>query len=384
MKYHFDCISQGLKDLIEPASLVLHSFDAPLSFRVFKNAYVAPYFEWNHSIGCVIDENGVAVKDSECIEWKENADFYKLDTAEQEHKKAIFLGFLLTGFGHSYTDDLRKFWFLETEKFKSLEALGYEMVYVTSWNRPIPDGTWEIFQLADIDITQARHITNLTRFDEVIVPDNSLRAMDYGRIYCKEYVYLLDRIKAKIADTGDGPSKVYFTRTKFTTHSLKEYGEKKIERVFRRLGYTVIVPEEYPILRQLQLIHGCSSFAATDGSVAHLSLFAKPNTPITVIIKANYLNFHQVMINELADLDVTYVEAHHSSKANPLYPWWGPFYLCINRYLERFVGHPLFHLPYWMCLSYWEYYSGHILHKEIYGVRERLQRLNYRYKRLRH
>lgn len=363
MKYTYDFISKKLRNIIEPAGAVSHSFDTPLSFRVFKNAIIAPYYEWNHSIGCVIDENGKAVKDSGCIEWKEDAGYYDLETVVSEHKKVIFLGFLLTGFGHSYTDDLRKFWFLETDEYKTLAEQGYELVYTTSWNRPLPPNDWEIFQLAGIDITQSRQITALTRFDEVIIPDNSLRAMDYGRVYSKEYVTLIDRIKDRIPAPADTPSKVYFTRTKFSVHSLKEYGEKDIESVFRNLGYTIIAPEEYPLLEQLRIVRGCDCFAATDGSVAHLSLFAKPNTAVTIIVKANYLNFHQVMINELADLDVTYVQAHHSSRANRDYPWWGPFYLCINRYLERYAGISIPHLPYWLQPSYWEYCSGNVLHK---------------------
>lgn len=363
MKSNYAFISKELRDIIEPAGAVPHSFDTPLSFRVFKNAIIAPYYEWNHSIGCVIDENGKAVKDSECIEWKEDAGYYSIETAVSEHKRVIFLGFLLTVFGHSYTDDLRKFWFLDTEDYKSLSELGYEPVYTTSWNRPLPKSTLEFFQLAGIDITGSRHITTLTRFDEVVIPDNSLRAMDYGRIYSEEYIKLIDRIINRIPVPQDSPSKVYFTRTKFGVHSLKDNGEKNIERVFREMGYTIIAPEEYPILEQLQFVRGCDCFAATDGSVAHLSLFAKPNTAVTIIVKANYLNFHQVMINELADLDVTYVQAHHSSRANRNYPWWGPFYLCINRYLERYAGHSIPHLPYWLHPSYWEYCSGNVLHK---------------------
>lgn len=355
MTYHFDYISKELKSLIYPATVVSHRFDAILSFRVFKNAFIAPYYEWNHSIGCIIDESGEAVKDSECIEWKENSNYYRLETAKQEQKKVIFLGFLLTGFGHSYTDNLRKLWFLETEEFKSLAEQGYELVYTTSLNRPIPQNTWEIFQLAGIDITQSRHITELTRFDEIIVPDNCLRAMDYGRVYCKEYLHMLNRIREHIPELENCPSKIYFTRTKFSANSKKEYGEKDIERVFRSKGYTILAPEEYPVLKQLQLVRGCDCFASTEGSVGHLSLFAKRNTAVTIVVKANYLNFHQVMINELADLDVTYIQAHHSSRANSSYPWWGPFYLCINHYLERYIGHPLLHLPFWLRFSYWEY-----------------------------
>lgn len=360
--------------MIEPATRTSHSFAEPLSFRVFKNAFVAPYYEWNHSIGGVIDEIGNVVKDSECTEWKENAGYYQLANAEIEHKRVVFLGFLLTGFGHSYTDNLRKLWFLNTKEYDSLAERGIELVYTTSWNRSIPQAVLDVFFLAGIDISSARHITHLTHFDEVIVPDNCFKASAYGRLFCHEYVGLINHIKSSIPDPVFSVPKIYFTRTSFTSRTNKERGEKEIERVFEKLGYKIVAPEDYSVVEQIQMIRGCSHFAATDGSVAHLSLFCKPNTDVVIINKANYLNFHQVMINEFADLNVTYIEAHHSSMANNDYPWWGPFYLCVNHYLEHFVQHPILHLPYWARYSYWEY-TRNIIFKCYNRIRKVLYRL---------
>ena len=144
--------------------------------------------------------------------------------------------------------------------------------------------------------------------------------------------------------------------------------------MFRRLGYEIIAPEDYSVIEQIQMVRNCDHFAATEGSVSHLSLFCRPHTDVVILCKANYLNFHQVMINEFADLDTTYVEAHHSSKVNAEYPWWGPFYLCVNRYLERFAKHPIFHLPYWARFSYWEY-TRNILFRCIHRARKLLKRI---------
>lgn len=355
MTYDFQYVSQELRGLIEPATKVSHRFDSPLGLRVFSDAWVAPYFEWNKSIGCVIDKEGRAIKDSECLEWKECSDYYDLNDYEQEHKKVIFLGFLLTGFGHSYTDDLRKLWFLKTDQCSSLINDGYELVYTTSWNKKIPSSVLDVFQLAGICIREAYHITRLSRFDEIIVPDNCFRATDYGRVYSREYECMIDTIKRTIPYLDKPFQKVYFTRTSFTRDSVKEYGEAGIESVFRNLGYRIVVPEDYSVIEQIQMARGCDFFAATDGSVAHMSLFCRPGANVVIINKANYLNFHQVMINEFADLNVTYIEAHHSSMANKDYPWWGPFYLCINHYLESFVGNTISHHPYWAMFSYWKY-----------------------------
>lgn len=355
MSYNFDFISNELKRIIEPATAQSYVFEKALGYRLFENAYVAPYYSWDKSIGCIIDENRKAVKDSECVEWKECEAFYDLDCASIKHKRVIFLGFLLTVFGHSYTDDLRKLWFINTDECKSLIADGWELVYTTSWNRTLPDSVLEVFNLAGFDISSAIQVTDISRFDKVCIPDNSLVACDLGRKYCEEYKNAIDRIKLNVPTGGKRIEKVYFSRSKYSKGSQKEYGETAIERVFKRQGYSIVFPEDYSIIEQIQMVRNCTSFAATEGSVAHLSLFCRPGTNVTIINKANYLNYHQVMINKYADLNVTYVEAHHSSRVNLQCPWWGPFFLCVNRYLEHFVGHRIFHLPYWLLPSYWKY-----------------------------
>ncbi len=355
MKYTFDYISKQLREIIEPATRQSHKFDAVLGCRSFHNAFVAPYVGWTKSIGCVIDASGQEVKDSGCIEWKEDAAYYNTNDSLEEHKRVVFLGFLLTVFGHSYTDDLRKLWFLQTEEYKLLRQKGYEVVYTTSWNRPIPQPVLDIIRLAGFDLDKACHVTQLTRFEEVVIPDNCFKSTSYGRIYSQEYTEMIDRIKQAIPSSKDGWSKVYFTRTSFTSNSKKEYGEQEIEQVFERMGYTIVAPEAYSVIEQIQMVQHCTHFASTEGSVSHLSLFCQPGTEVAIINKASYLNFHQVLINEFADLNVTYIEANHSSRANPEYPWWGPFYLCVNRHMERFVHHPILHLPYWLKFSYWEY-----------------------------
>ena len=369
MVYNFDYVSPKLRSIIEPATQHSHYFEKKLGCRVYKNAYVAPYSHWAKSIGCVIDEKGKVVKDSECFEWKENECYYQLEKSVFEHKKVVFLGFILSVFGHSYTDNLRKLWFLETDECKTLLSEGASLVYTTNGNRPLPKPIIDVLGLAGCDITQACLVKELTQFDEVYIPENSFIASDYGRLYCDEYIEAIDRIKNSIPNGKAWAEKIYFSRVKYNKSKKKEYGEKAIEHVFRKLGYAIVIPEEYSIVEQIQMLKQCKSFAATEGSVAHLSLLCPPKTKVVIINKAVYLNFHQVMINEFADLDVTYIEAHHSIKAHPKCPWWGPFYLCINRNLERYVGHLIPHLPYWALPSYWEY-SRNILYKCYNSIRK--------------
>lgn len=372
MRYNFNYISPELRGIIEPATFQSHKFDKRLGYKMYDNAYVAPYYSWDKSIGCVICDNGIVVKDSECLEWKENGKYYNFDRVVVENKNVVYLGFLLTVFGHSFTDNLRKLWFLNTNKCKELVENGWEIVYTTSWNRPLPAFVVEVFRLAGYDISEARHITEMVKFDRVCVPDNSFIASDFGRLYSDVYVESIKKIESNTPVDESFGEKVYLSRSKFSVGKKKEFGEKSIERVFKKEGYTIVFPEDYSIIEQIQMVRRCKSFASTEGSVAHLSLFCKPGTQVTIINKANYLNYHQMMINEFADLNVTYVEAHHSVKADQDHPWWGPFYLCVNRHLEHFVGHRILHLPYWLLPSYWEY-SRNVLYRCFNRIRKLLK-----------
>lgn len=354
MTYHFEYISETLKKIIEPATCKTHFFESELQVREFDNAFIAPYVSWDLSIGSVLDSRGNAVKDSECLEWKENGAYYDIHQSQKVRKKAIFIGFLLTVFGHSFTDNLRKLWFTKTNRFNEIVNEGAEVVYTTSWNLPLPETAKEIIKLTGFDISIAKHITDLSQYEVVYIPDNCYKSSPYGRLYSREYSLLINMIKESLQESQQvSPDKIYFTRSKFS--GKKEYGEKAIERVFAQMGYTIIAPESYPIWQQIHFVNNCICFATTEGSIAHLSLFCKPGTEIVLLNKANYLNFHQVMINEFANLNVTYIEAHHSSKVDPEHPWWGPFYLCITKYLERYIGHPIIHVPYWIRFSYWRY-----------------------------
>ncbi len=354
MNYNLDYVSDHLRELVYQSNAKTHKFDSSLSYISYENAFIAPYVDWNLSIGCVLDKNGKVIKDSECYEWKENDYCYDISDAIVEHRSVIFLGFLVTVFGHAFTDNLRKAWFLKLDICKQLLDNGAEIVYTTSGNRQLPDWMVYAFSLAGIDISRARIINRLTVFDTVIVPDNSIFAIGSTRLYGMEYVGIINSIKQKCYQDEDLPGyeKVYFSRLKLK-HS-RDVGERSIIKYFKRVGYMIVAPERLPLLDQIRIMHYCSFFASTEGSVAHLTLFCRPGTNVVLINKAEYINPHQVMINEFANLSVTYIDAHYSSLANRHYPWWGPFYLYPSRFLKRFFGGKHGCLPF-LRVDYWYY-----------------------------
>lgn len=358
MTCDYNYISSELRSLIEPAMQKSHSFHDTLSFKEYSNAYIAPYYGWEESVGCVLDCHGNSLGESSFPEWKENGYYYNVQEARAENKTVIYLGFLLTVFGHAFNDNFRAIWFLHTNDFKHYREQGAELVYTTSHNKPLSDAIIKAFDMAGIDIRAARQIKTLTRFDKVIIPDSSIKSSCYGRLYHAEFCSIINLIKSSFSSLSSNPlyDKIYFTRTRLKGY--KDIGEERIEKLFKRKGYTIIAPEHLSIEEQITIIMSCSCFATTEGSISHLSIFCRPGTKVILVNKANYLNYHQVMINEFADLDVTYIEAHHSSRANPSYPWWGPFYLFPTSFCKDYFNTITPILPYWLHLDYWIYYLG--------------------------
>lgn len=356
MRYNLDYVSRELRGLLEPALERSHYFPDTLSFKEYPDSYIAPFIRWGDSVGCALDSNGNAVDNllSDCVV---NGEYYDIGEAETEHKTVVFLGYLLSVFGHTFTDNFRALWFVDTDICKHFLESGAELVYTTDFNKPLSDTCVRLFEMAGFDIRKARHIKRLTKFDKVIIPDTSIVSSEIGRLFNDNYRTIVNRVRSHIQiHSNSFYDKLYFTRTQF--QYKQESGEERIADCFKRAGYTIVSPEQHPIEVQLQMVSCCSCFAATEGSVAHISLFCKPETKVTIINKANYLNEHQVMINELADLDVTYVQAHRSTLTNPQCKWLGPFFLYPTHYLRRFFGYSTPGLPFWLSKDYWSYYFG--------------------------
>lgn len=279
---------------------------------------------------------------------------YQTTEIEVEKNTCVFLGYFVSCWGHILTDGFKKMWFFETDECKRLISKGIDFVYVTTKGRDILPANIEMLQMAGINTNILKKITCNTRYKKVIVPDDCFWGGIEGTRYTIEYDKQISRLRNHIYNNSNSRvEKVYFTRTQL--HDKRDHGEKAIENVFRKMGFMIYAPEKMTVAEQLSIVSRCKYFAATDGSVAHISVFCQPHTKVTIIRKADYVNGYQLAINQVADLDVTYLDAHESKNVSTEYPWTGPFYLCINKMVESFVGHKILHIPYYLKPSWWWY-----------------------------
>lgn len=88
-----------------------------LSYSEYPNSYLLPFFD--DCNGGLVDENGKFVKKSSCYEWNQNATLPDSGIIKY-NRKVIFIGTMIPHWGHTYTDNLRKLWFLKTTECQRL------------------------------------------------------------------------------------------------------------------------------------------------------------------------------------------------------------------------------------------------------------------------
>jgi len=280
-------------------------------------------------------------------------------TCAMQHVTVIYIGYLLCVWGHALTDSLKKLWFLNTDEGRRLLQGGARVAYVTLYNEALPDWQKELWRLAGFEYTKWMHVITPTRFDRIVVPDNSLVAHpDETRLYDERFsdiIYTIrcNAIKERQEAMNTWGDRVYLTRSRLK--GGKDHNECEVEQLFRRLGYQIVAPEQLSVVEQINLWASCPVVATTVGSIAHAAMFMPTGSRLLLLSKADYVNGYQDMANRLSGASVTCVAAHHSTHTRKDMPWAGPFYLCVTPELAKTCGVSVRQMSVWMRPSYWCY-----------------------------
>ena len=356
MPYRLDCVFLSQKELLKSAVEKNYLSNKTLKCVCYDNAYVLPPV--SGGVGGVVTRQLDFIS-STAFEGFEQREFDG-QGATYEDCDVIFLGYFYHVWGHYFTDNIKRFWFLYTDEAKKLIEGGARLVFISAFNKKISENGQKLFSMADADSGSFRLITSITQFRKVYVPEISFfttMPVEFlgERFYTKEFEETISRIRAKIKKTIV-LDKVYFSRLGLTNNYWREYGEWNIERLFKKKGYTIVYPETLCLEDQLSILANCSHFATTEGSIAHNSIFCSPGTDVVIVRKANYINYYQLAIDQLSSLNVTYIDAHHST---PPYGdghiWAGPFYMCTTSQMLHWAEKLPFFWPYYLRPSYWWY-----------------------------
>lgn len=311
--------------------------DKTLEYKKYENAIVLPYKKSEKGAkigGGVVTSEGDYLLSSGLHNGTNSA--YEVESPKISEETVIYLGMFVGIWGHHITDHLRRLWFLETEEYKQKYA-DYKIVYVSYPGFSFRGNYKEILDIMGFDCTKFVLVTEPTRFESVIIPDESFFTYDGdARYFTKEYRALIHRVRDYGIQhkTPIDFDKAYYTHAKIAT--IAEIGEYKLEKFFQEQGYKVIAPEELSFREQLNILVQCKSFAATIGSASHNIMFMKDGAEVILIPRSNYLTGYQVAIDEVTDLDIHYIDSSMSVLTDGEAPWRGPFYFYVGQELARF------------------------------------------------
>lgn len=336
MKWHTDFVSESAKRRIEEENGFDHLSGEKPRMLELEDACVMP--KSRHSAGGVYVQ-GHRVPDSafgEFVSLEDDSPNGFRDVPFED-EEVVYIGMLVSVWGHCLTDNLRHLWFLVDDRHGELKNAA--MVY-TAWNSdPLPENFSRMLDRLGVARSRLRKIAHPVRFRKVHFPTPCFRGGDkagrHFRTYTQEYGRLLEKAGEGISPRTDADS-VYLTRNGLQPY--RDYGEGLVEDVFRRRGYEVIRPDALSLEGLIAVVKGCRRLAGTDGSVLHNSVFLPRGASLAIVRKADYFNSYQGALNQLRDLDVTYIDAHKSVMNSSKRPYEGPFFMYASRHLARFAG----------------------------------------------
>ena len=193
----------------------------------------------------------------------------------------------------------------------------------------------KLLKILEIDITKLHPIIKPTKFQNIILPDESFFNDEINgiRIFTNEYRETIERIRryAQKNSTPLDKKKFYFSRSS----GPNTIGEERLEKYFESKGYAVVVGHKLGLENELNVLANCDSFASTIGSCAHNMIFMKDNSEVILIPRSSHLTSYQEALNDVHDINVNYIDSSISlfqPKTG------GPFCYIIGEHLKKFFG----------------------------------------------
>ena len=197
------------------------------------------------------------------------------------------------------------------------------------------DGSYlEILELIGLKREQVVFLRKPTKFKSVIVADTCSEA---GIFYTREYKFLINHLIQKAMEKPlkiKTHKKIYLSRKNWV-FTDRDIGEDKIESFFNKNGFVSISPEKYTAVEQIHLMQNAEHVVCAVSTLPHNLLFAKDGIKATFINKICLPNLLQFLVDDVKNLDVTYIDAYRT--LYPVHVGKGPFLFCVNKNLINYA-----------------------------------------------
>lgn len=337
-----DYLYSGANEFFKNEYGKTHFVDKKLDVKAYKEAVVLPYKilndgKWGGGVVTAFGDflSNTGVHNDSTVGYEFSDDQVVLNNTD-----IIFLGMFNGVWGHNITDDLRRTWIAIADSYKDLVS-SCKFAYIPIDGFKFSDNFLKLLESIGITQDNLIPIKDITRFNTVYVPDECLYKLDTDvRWFTEEYRDLVSHIKEYFINKSDETTvkyeKIYFTYSKYKKNV--SYGEKYFEKFFSALGYEIIAPEDYSLEDQIALLINCKSLVSTVGSCAHNCIFMSRGAELILIPRTYCLTGYQIALNEVNNLEVTWVDSSLSNHVRRNYPYMGPYCLAITTNLLKVFG----------------------------------------------
>ena len=256
------------------------------------------------------------------------------ESIQHSSETVVYFGVAFYCWGHVITDNIRRVWFLKSDYFKN-QFRNCPIVYLPFGSTLDKQQNFKrLLEILEIDVDKLKPIKQPTKFKEIILPDESFFGGGFRR-FTNEYRETIDCLRdfALKNRTPTSSKKIYFF------HGMRQVGEERIAEYFKSKGYEIISPEKLTVDEQLNWLINCESFASSMGSCSHNSVFLNDKTECIMIPRAKQLfTPYQALLNQVHDLNVTYIDSTLSLLFNKISGNPHNFLYIISPQLKRFFG----------------------------------------------
>lgn len=332
----------GANEFFENEYYRTHIVDKKLSVEVYPNATVLPFKLLNDGKwgGGVVTNDGQFLRNSG-VHYDSTVSYsFREDQLYKRDSDIIFVGMFNGVWGHNITDDLRRFWIVLDNAYEDLIS-NCKFAYIPIDGFKFSSSFLRLLEGIGVSQDDLVPITDITKFNKVYIPNECFYKEETDiRFFTKEYRNLVHHIKdyyvSKARNDVRTYEKIYFTYSKYKKHV--SFGEKYLEDFFSSLNYVIVAPEDYSLEEQIVLLANCKSLVSTIGSCSHNCIFMNDGAELILIPRTYCLTGYQIALNEVNDLDVTWIDSSLSNHVRREYPYLGPYCLSITDNLLNVYG----------------------------------------------
>lgn len=304
--------------------------DKTLKVIEAKDAYIIPTKAVNNDttwfVGGVLDENKNYIKESGQYAYGEKTRVYgQYDFSDEivkyVDKEVVYFNYCLNQWGHFLIEVIGRMWYA----IKNPECL---VAYsgILGGRNFLTGSLKQLMELLGIGDDRLIFVNEITQFKKIIIPEESVLITKY---WTKEYKQIIDKLVSSVLKSReiDQKRKIYCSRCHFS--DAKEFGEERIESLFKNNGYEVVHMEGLNLVEQITLLNECKEVVCLSGTLVHNAMFIRnSNCKFTVLNKTYKVNPNIYLTNQLSDAQFTFVDAYLSPL--PISIGKGPFIVTIT------------------------------------------------------